>query len=448
MAGLHLRAFFPKSYFMKCILTVHIMLLPFLLTAQGHTLPLSIGAPVPDVPLKNIVNYPAGSARLGDFHGKLLILDFWEAYCGACIRALPRLDSLQRAFGDRVQILTVTRRHSGEQLLAALRERKVTRGVELPIVFYDDTLHKLFPHEVLSHVVWIGPEGTVRAITGTEYVNGHNIRTVLSGVPLAWPVKRDLVGFDPGAPLLQPPSGAPVPYYSALAPHWEGVPGSYRWSRDSARGTQMLNYYNQGLLSLLRLSVENIPGLLNDKQLDLRVADPARYRFPGGLRSEWARSHTYCYSLTLPLTFSKEAVKAALREDLARWLRLLHGVRMHQEKRTVQALALVQTGPTTKLKTKGGEPEYPGESTGAVRRLTNRSFASLPYFLNHDVPGLPWIFDETGIDPARKVDLELRVTDLQDTKALRRALKRYGLGLKEVDRELLIYTVTEDTHHK
>jgi len=45
---------------------------------QTQAQQLEIGAPVPDLLLENVFNYPGGSAQLSDFDGKLLIIDFWE----------------------------------------------------------------------------------------------------------------------------------------------------------------------------------------------------------------------------------------------------------------------------------------------------------------------------------------------------------------------------------
>jgi thiol-disulfide isomerase/thioredoxin len=35
-----------------------------------------------------------------DFHGRLLLLDFWYHTCGACLHAIPRLNELQREYGS------------------------------------------------------------------------------------------------------------------------------------------------------------------------------------------------------------------------------------------------------------------------------------------------------------------------------------------------------------
>ena len=39
--------------------------------------------------------------KLGDFEGKVLVLDFWATYCPPCIEEIPHLKELQAKYGDR-----------------------------------------------------------------------------------------------------------------------------------------------------------------------------------------------------------------------------------------------------------------------------------------------------------------------------------------------------------
>lgn len=71
------------------------ILLPILSPAQSTSiLPLTIGDKVPDIVLNHVINYKAGDIKLSDFKGKLVILDFWSSWCGACIALFPHMDSL------------------------------------------------------------------------------------------------------------------------------------------------------------------------------------------------------------------------------------------------------------------------------------------------------------------------------------------------------------------
>ena len=40
-------------------------------------------------------------ARLSDFRGKVVVLNFWASYCGSCVEEIPDLDRLQRRIARR-----------------------------------------------------------------------------------------------------------------------------------------------------------------------------------------------------------------------------------------------------------------------------------------------------------------------------------------------------------
>ena len=78
------------------------------LKSDAQIKPLTIGDKVPDVTIKNIYNYPALQSNLSAFNNKLLILDFMATTCTGCIKLLPHLDSLQKEFGDQIQIFLIS----------------------------------------------------------------------------------------------------------------------------------------------------------------------------------------------------------------------------------------------------------------------------------------------------------------------------------------------------
>lgn len=48
---------------------------------QGENDKLTVGDVMPDITFNNLVNYKSSSAKLSDFKGKLVILDFWATTC-------------------------------------------------------------------------------------------------------------------------------------------------------------------------------------------------------------------------------------------------------------------------------------------------------------------------------------------------------------------------------
>jgi thiol-disulfide isomerase/thioredoxin len=44
---------------------------------------------------------------LADFEGKVLLIDFWETWCGPCLQVFPAMDSLKTEYPDDFEVLTV-----------------------------------------------------------------------------------------------------------------------------------------------------------------------------------------------------------------------------------------------------------------------------------------------------------------------------------------------------
>lgn len=50
----------------------------------------------------------AGEATLGDYKGKVVLLNFWATWCAPCRKEMPQLSALQSELGgDRFEVLTI-----------------------------------------------------------------------------------------------------------------------------------------------------------------------------------------------------------------------------------------------------------------------------------------------------------------------------------------------------
>ncbi|SDE40147.1 Thioredoxin-like [Mucilaginibacter pineti] len=147
---------------------------------------LSIGDKMPDVKITNIINSHIKSGKISDYKGKLILLDFWSTWCSACIDGFSELDSLQRQYPDKIQILLVNPKREGDskkgvQIVINRMNEWSTRPFRLPIVFQDTSITKNFQFHSLPHCVWIGPDGKVIGITGKEEVTIQNIKKGIAG---------------------------------------------------------------------------------------------------------------------------------------------------------------------------------------------------------------------------------------------------------------------------
>lgn len=97
-----------------------------LATAAGTGLPtVHYGAPPPDFP----VSTTHGVVMLSQLRGKPVVINFWASWCPPCTDELPYFERLEREYGGRVTLVTVSNEAAG---VAAAYLRR--HGFALPLV--------------------------------------------------------------------------------------------------------------------------------------------------------------------------------------------------------------------------------------------------------------------------------------------------------------------------
>ncbi|MDR2275480.1 MAG: TlpA family protein disulfide reductase [Sphingobacterium sp.] len=140
--------------------------------------PLQAGDKAPEAFWKAEHSFLAGNevvrSSLSKFRGKLLLLDFWEPYCYACLLKFPALDSLHAQMGELGNIVLVSskqyRRGTAEYISQKLDEQGQRQKLRLDMdkIVQDDTLKDYFPHSYIPHYILIDNNGTVQALGSVE----------------------------------------------------------------------------------------------------------------------------------------------------------------------------------------------------------------------------------------------------------------------------------------
>ncbi len=320
--------------------------------------PLSIGDTVPDIEFGQLLHHSSPTARLSDFKGKLVILDFWATWCTSCLHTLPKMDSLQSAFGDQVKILLVNSKSTRDDLLkvqAFFTKYKARTGKELCLttVVNDTLTDKLFPHRLIPHYVWIGKSGRVIATTSSENVNATSIRDVLDGVPPSFTLKKDQ---DTDKPVF---SGEDLPAsnllnYAVLVKGWfEGLPSGNRL-REKEGFVCGRAIMNTSLFDIYKSIARGIEPNLTGRQLILPqdasglIAPP-----PGsGERDAWFKDNAYTLDVIVP---AGEA--SHLFQRMLETLNHYSGYIGRFEKRKMKCWVLKKKDAAYNLTSKGGRPE-------------------------------------------------------------------------------------------
>jgi thiol-disulfide isomerase/thioredoxin len=155
---------------------------------------LTIGDQMPDIHITNIINSNTKSAKISDFHGKIIILDFWSTTCSACIDAFPELDSLQRRYPKNLQLFLVNYKNKWDtdnrvKVVIGLTKERMNKLFKLPVVLADTALSRFFVFNTVPHCVWINPDGKIIAITDSRPINSFNIEKAIRGEHLSLPEK-------------------------------------------------------------------------------------------------------------------------------------------------------------------------------------------------------------------------------------------------------------------
>ena len=223
------------------------------------------------------------SAQSADFKSKLIILDFWATWCAPCVASLPRLEEIQKKYGDKVQIITVT--DESEERIRLFLAKK---NFKLPVVFdADKKLFDAFPFKVLPHTIIIDDQNIVRAVTDSSKINDELLDKLLAKQKITLAEKKDDLNFDASQPL----SGrANFLYQATLTPYQNGIPSQFNVYK---RGTSA--YLNRRILAV---------------NVGLKELYEIAYEFPTFIRTiievkdksafKWSEQNAFCYDLIVP----------------------------------------------------------------------------------------------------------------------------------------------------
>jgi thiol-disulfide isomerase/thioredoxin len=103
---------------------------------------------------------------LGDFEGRVLLVNFWATWCAPCIREMPSLDRLQaRLKGEGLDVVAVSEDFAGMDLVGPFFERLKLENLAI-FLDSDGALGKVFGIVGLPTTLLIDREG--RLVGGLE----------------------------------------------------------------------------------------------------------------------------------------------------------------------------------------------------------------------------------------------------------------------------------------
>lgn len=403
--------------------------------AQQTTLStgLRIGEKMPDLVLTGIYNHTSDTLKMSDLRGKLVILDFWNTRCIACLKAFPKVDSLQKAYRGQVQIIAVGKEGYQETVDFFNRFTNVHRP-DIPFITGDTVLSNLFPHVGDPYHVWISPEGTILHLASGAYLTPEKVELAISGNETGIPTTASRTKY--------------LKTMLDTAYDDEIAHASYLVRRNSSKGFRLekpktTNEYTiSGSVQQMYQHAFRDLGMIDFDPFRggrtlLVTTSPGLYAQPEFLSGQsllnWLDDYTFFYQCRVPPSDSLNLF-SYVKADFKRYF----GLHAQIEKRILNCWVLTRLDTVDRLATQGGGAVYTFVSTSVrrpplseIRRLQNADYDFLStWFINtiERITEQPCL-DETGYKGNIDLAFSGNTMDYPTVEKIQLELRRYGLAL-------------------
>jgi thiol-disulfide isomerase/thioredoxin len=427
-----------KNIFYRGLLSlVFTLILSF--PALGQQKKLKLGDPLPSLvwtrPLE-VVNHPEKTLTLSTDKNKLILLDFWNTWCSACLKGFPKMEELQKKFGDRIKILAVSNqdRATLEKFFATKNGQRYKGVVS---VAGDKQFHELFPHKGVPYIVWI-KDGKLFNTTDGAQVSEKTIQEVLGGEESSL---QTVVQIGRERPLMlsedfDREKGLSMVNYSLFAKgriRGMGFGSGFHREGKNIYGRQFTNLSLLEILSTLADEIfQKQKESFSEKRRIIEVKNPLPLDYIKNAEGRVEDHNLYSYEYIVPVS-KADSLYPLMLKNLSQFADYTATI----EKRKVKCLVLKRTSTVDKLKTKGSEMAF--LFSLSKTDVQNTSVYALINSLNAIPSVLLPLIDETGYNG----NIDLKMGPISDLASIRKELSKYDLDLVEAERELNMLVIKD-----
>lgn len=267
---------------------------------------------------------------------KVVILDFFDTFCGTCIEVMPELQELQHKLKDKLQIFNVAWQDKAtlDKFYATntfLKENKVN----LPVIYADNYLKERFPHQGVPHVIFLF-KGKVHAITGNRLVTEENILKLFNEGIIKLPLKNDFGKGDLAGQIDQDKQQIKEGVW--ITGYQDGVSGeSMRIKKDSISGLIKTSFYNESISNAIKFTWAKIkPGnyITGPNRRVFNVKNPEKYYDFGNEGDVWYMKNGICYERLDKMERADSAQARIVLNDLHNFF----GIRSYKTMKEIDCL--------------------------------------------------------------------------------------------------------------
>ncbi|PTT39494.1 hypothetical protein DBR28_07310 [Chryseobacterium sp. HMWF028] len=427
-----------KNIFYRGLLSL-VFTLMFSLPALSQQKKLKIGDPVPSSvwtkPLE-VVNHPEKTLNLSTDKNKLILLDFWNTWCSACLKGFPKMEELQKKFGDRIKILAVSNqdRATLEKFFATKNGQRFKGMVSIT---GDKLFHDLFPHKGVPYIIWIKGGKLLNTTDGAQ-VSEKTIAEVLDGESSSL---QTVIQMGRERPLMlsedfDREKGLSMMSYSLFAKgriRGMGFGSGFHREGKVIYGRQFTNLSLLEIFSTLADEIfQKQKESFSEKRRIIEVKNPVPLDYIKNAEGGVEDHNLYSYEYIVPLD-KADSLYPLMLKNLSQFADYTATI----EKRKVKCLVLKRTSAVDKLKTKGSGMTF-------LFSLPKTDVQNTPvYALVNSLNAVPSvslpIIDETGYTG----NIDLKMGTISDVTSIRKELSKYDLDLVEAERELIMLVIKD-----
>lgn len=410
---------------------------------------IHIGDQVPNVQLSGFYNDTTKVTNLKDLYkNKLLLLDFWGSWCGACITEFPKLIELKKKFGEQIAVVSVGY-ESYERINSFFKRHPELNSPNCLVITKDSVLtRKMFPHKTLPHMVWINSSGKVVMISEGEDVTEDNIKTALANQPI--PVRPKIDNMSLGLEDIFKPFHMMDTNFLARSMLTRTVPGWLSFEGLHGEDSTGLKFNRAfiGNLPIRRLYWiavfhRKVPPQ-NYSRLIFEVKDSLKYMLPQTAPesfkrskyksySEWEDENLYIYDLVMPHKVPYDVLYEYMLSDLNRYLNL--NGRFEQREMDCYVLNKKKNKKQVPLSAKEISSIYYDK-----QKMENLNIERLTDLLNqHITEG--YIVNESGLSLSNMFKLNVNLYGLS-VDQINFILEKFGLEIAPARRKIPVYVVS------
>lgn len=410
-----------------------------------------VGDTLPDIAISNLIHHTSTKAKLSDFKGRIIIIDFWATWCIPCLKAMPKLDSVQKKYIDRIKVLSVTSetRETVERFFKETYNKDV-KNISLTISTNDLQLRRLFPHNVIPHMIWIDENRVVKAITGGEELNQANIEDMLARSRVKGEEKVD-IRYNRQKPMLLgglPSDKAQLIYKSALTKSIKGLPYYSSFNTKPINGTRSVIHTNCDIprMYAMALGKGSLYFIVKNRTL-VELKDTTKI-YLTKKKKDWGSLNkdslfnisAFCYEIRVPESISSDQMFEMMHQDLNRLMRPLFGIQGNLEKRKVKCYVIVRSDTLTRFATHGGKEVLDISPVKTeVNNIPMDAFIQELAYRHFGRFGYPLI---NGTRYEENIDLTFD-GDLSKLEVIKSQLNKYGLDIIVEEREIDMVVVSD-----